>query len=905
MKRIVSLFMALALLLLFIPAEVSAATVRPNAPSFMIQSNRLYLDGNQTSTSYIFLRYDFLLIRASDYSPSILSQLDVDNILSITASALLIVPGAENVLTETTLKAYPNPKVPVAFGDVILARDNGSITGKASQWCVITLHPSMFTPASASSEGDLPKAADVTVTDSILSFAPSNIYTRYEYSIIPAKPSPDFTPEWIAMGAASDRSSDTLTANFLPYGTPYTICIRIEGDDKQGFLYTAVAGVPVTAPKVLFSLEKLGPLSGGEAGSTWYFSSNGGKKWETITVEPNEDAYIDLSKVFSKKDVPYQLKQAAPITDENGEAAVTPPEASAAILSGTFKPRPAFPKTLVVSAFVSKQYPENWTLTGSRETLEYSEDGVEWTPLRLDVGLPLLTAEQQSSGVKPTAYKIRIAPAESAALPASAPKKFAQVKQIKAPNAKPDYKKETIKIKNGLKYSVGEAGLPIDSLTFSVSAGEPIEIEDAISNRQVIYVYTPENGKKSRSAIQTVILAERAESPDDGEGLTISKSSLSLAKGFEYYGSKEKWGSFTKGDTKGMLRRKATAKYNAKTNTNTGLAASRPVKCEIAYSADGKSVQSLSMEQKKKIPLQSWNIASTNGGYVSSNASGNPVIVANEYSGTVSFTVSPSFASGDKDLVESFSVAVDSEEITPANGIYTLSNMSVGGAVTLTIFPKDRDTYGKSVYTVDVIAPQERSPYSVSFGSEGSYGNVTVTLSSSTGQARALNVDLVRVPEEKLIYQTQTAVGSSQVNYDKVVFDFKQALMDAGPGTYELRAYFAGGAETSDSPPVKTSRTFDKKEFGVTSFNLTAPDNLRPGDIITVTSLRDGFGNDLTAGSTYQWYRIANGTRYTISSGGNTASYTLTQEDIWHYIEVVICSNGIYYTQTIYKQVQW
>ena len=332
------------------------------------------------------------------------------------------------------------------------------------------------------------------------------------------------------------------------------------------------AAPPAAGPKVFYSSEKLGPLTGGEGGAIWYFST-GGKKWQFLTVEPEQEDFFDLSKVFGKNEVRFQLLTAERVTDG---VPLTPPETAVEVLEGTLKARPVFSREITLSAFVSEEHPANWTLTGADETLEYTSGG-EWTPFDAAAGLPLLTAEEQAFKVKPVSYLFRLAASEEGGVPPSAPRKFNQPKQVKAPGAKPDYKRETLKLKAGLLYGFGEADRPAGEIVFTMASGEPISLEDAIGSGHVVYLYAPENGKRSRSALQTVPLAGRGASPDEGEGLVFAKGAVSLQKNFEYYGSNEKWGPFTKGDQKGLARRKATAKYNPKTRTNTGFAASAAV----------------------------------------------------------------------------------------------------------------------------------------------------------------------------------------------------------------------------------------------------------------------------------------------------------------------------------------
>jgi hypothetical protein len=902
MKRLAGLFLALILLFGLFPAvgaeAANVSRARPSAPVFSVRSNQLYLDGSLAVTSFIFNRYDFLLVRSRDYSPALLAQCNTDSISQITAPVLWILPDPGDVLSRSTIMTT-GARVSIGFNDVLLARTKSDFTanGIASEWRVISLLPSLFAPSTALSQNDLPF---VRVTDSSLTVtlkAGNNIYTRFEYAIVPDLPPAGFIPQWIPLGSAYEQDGAPMTAYFLPSGSPFSICVRIEGDDKPGFLFARAQGLPATAPIVLYSREMIGPLSGGEHGSTWYFSSGGGKRWQTLTVKPGEERFIDISKVFGKGEIGFQLRKA--------ETAATPPDAAPIVLEGTFAPRPAFPKSLTLTAFVNEQYPANWTLTGSEEKLEYSTDGVKWTPLDPDTGLPLQTAEQQAQKVKAISYLIRVAADESAGTPASPSKKYTQPKQVKAPSAKPDYKRETIKLKSGLRYFIGD-DLPADASAFSTASSELVSIGDALDKNHKIYVFTPEAGKKSRSALQTVILAERGETPDQGEALILNKTSVSLQREFEYYGSKEKWGSFVKGDKSGLVRRKPTARYNAKTQTNTGFAASAAARCEILYSEDGKSVLAIEMERKQTVPLQSWGLSSLSGGtavYGLTDGDG-PSIVLLSPGGTASFSVSPIFASGGA-MIDSLTIALNGKELDPSGGVYSLRNLKAGDTVTLSAVPRDRNTYSRTKASIVVVPPLEASPRSVSFDTDstGFYGGVTVVLDSlpSSGRSRILHVDLVRLPQGTLVHQEKTAVASSSVPYDRLVFDFTKAMTDAGPGSYELRAYFKGTATTSDSVPVRASKTFAEEDFGVRDIDVTLPPSMTEGSTITVNRLRDAFGNDMITAATFQWYRIqrntwGGGTRTAVTQGGSTASYTLTGSDRGHFMEVLIQYKDTYYS---------
>lgn len=660
---------------------------------------------------------------------------------------------------------------------------------------------------------------------------------------------------------------------------------------------------PAAGPKVFYSLEKLGPLAGGAGGSLWYFST-GGKKWQVITVEPEQEAYIDLSKVFGKKDADFQLRRADLAA---GGIPPAPPETSSLALEGTLKARPVFSKEITLTAFISEENPLNWTLTGAEEALEFTSGGKEWTAFDAAAGLPLLTAEEQALKLKPVSYLFRVAASEDGGVPPSAPKKINQPKQVKAPSAKPDYKRETLKLKAGLQYGFGKADRPLGEIVFTVAGGEPVSVEDAINRGDTVYLYAPENGKKSRSAVQTIPLAPRGDSPDQGEGLILNKGSVSLQKNYEYYGGGEKWGPFTKGDEKGLVRRKATAKYNPKTKTNTGSAASGAVRYTVRYAEDGKAL-SVEREPKAAIPLQSWGLSRLEGGsadYGSFSGSQNGARIAlHSPNGAVSFVIAPSLAPEDAALADSITVFHKEKEIAPESGSYALSSLKAGDTVTLTVVPKDKNTYDRTSAVITVVMPPENPPGSVSFGHTGALGEVTVTLSEEVrfGQTRALIVDLVRMPEGKVLHTAQTAVSYSPAFYDRVDFDLRKPLLDAGPGSYELRAYFKGTAESSDSVPATAEITLDAEDFGVRFIEIAVPDTIYVGSEITVASLKDGLGNEIE-NPAYQWYRVSGSARSAISQDGGKAAYTPVQADAWFFLEVLIYHNKTYFSYTVNRQV--
>jgi hypothetical protein len=756
----------------------------------------------------------------------------------------------------------------------------------------------------------------------------NNIHTRYEYAVIPQSPPVGFLPDWIALGSSADRGGSPLTASFLPSSSPYSIYLRIEGDTHEGSPVVRQEGITLAEPRVLFALEMIGPLRGGAGGSTWYFNA-GGRTWETVTVAALDEGFIDISGLFGSRGAEFQLRRADRVPVEGGapgEFTLTSPDISPLVLEGTLKPRPVFPREIAIAAFVSEQHPENWTLTGhetsapgsSGGTLEFMAPGIEWTPFDVNVGLPLLTAAQQAARARGINYQFRVGASEANETPASTVRRIRQPRQTRAPGAKPDYNRETLKLRSGLNYFIGSADTARAEMTFIQASGEPVPINEALDNGLTVFVFASESGRRSRSAMQTVTLAPRGESPDQGEGLILNRNNAVLQRGFEYLGSRGRWGSFNKGDDEGWVRRRSTAKYNVRANTNTGFAASSPVRCTIRYSdADKRNISAIIMEQKQEIPLESWGLTALSGGSVAYNSFTDTVnqasIVLNSETSTVSFSIQPRLSAANTPLADSFHVSLNGSEIEAVSDRYALNGLNAGDVVTLTIMPRNRNIYRRSTATITILHPHERSPGSVAFGLPGTYGTVTVTMPEpvALGQSRTLQVDLVRLPERTVIHSETSVIVYTPDQARTALFDFRIALTGAGPGNYQLRAYFKGTATTSDSPAVVTPETsgrFTAADFGVNNWIVTtrgsavsSTNNPRVGSEIVIEEMRDAFGNILTA-SAIQWYRVSGGVRTAIPQSWNAAapatSYTPrdlpAQNDRGFTLEVDVFTNAVY-----------
>ena len=776
-------------------------------------------------------------------------------------------------------------------------------------------------PAVFSAEETEPSAPEdvsgdfsVIQTESSVIIIPDDPDTYFEYAIVAE--SEQNAPKWIAAGSAAMRGDTELTERFPPRSVPYEIWVRARG----GTEIVKRTGYIALKPKLMLDLEKIGPFVGASSGTTFYISYDGGSKWETHAAKPNSDLYIDLAKKIGKKEIQYVIRRAVPV-EEEGKITLSPPEDSVAVMEGIIQPRPALTKAVAVSGFAGENYPENWTLTGADAPLEYSaNDGVSWSPFDEKVGLPLLTVADQAARKKAASYSVRIASDEASGTPASAPKRYKQIKQVKAPKVKPDYKRETAKLKEGMLYAFGEADANVDALEFVEADGAPVSIEEAITKGQVVYIFTAENGKKSRSALQTMTLAPRAVSPDEGEGLVPKKSSVSVQKGFEYFGSKEKWGSFTKGDTEGLVRRKATAKYNTKTNINTGYAASRPVKCTIAYSEEAKGTPTITIEPKKSVPVTGWELTGSiqNGKIVNDSFGGkDAAIEADEVNSLVSLSVKPKFEAADEELVASVSLSLRGKEILPGeDGGFELKDLRPGEIAKLEVTPKDRDTYRLSEASLTVVMPAEKNPpLEVTFGSSdgarGNFGMVTVSFKPiALAQSRTLWVELI-VSGEVAGKVSAPAVYSSEfigADAQTLELDLRAAMRSAGPETFELRAYFAGGANSSDSAHVTAEKTFEQKHFSIWEVetdiahktgegdggeNEEEDDGvILPGDTLKVTVVRDAFGNDLLPAAAFQWWRSSSsggkGSPIPGEDGGYASSFTVPEDGSGRYYSVEI-----------------
>ena len=930
MKRLLTIMLTLALTagLIAAPPVYSAADTRPPAPEIYVERNQLRLDG-RALTMGDMLRYDFIAISRLDtyaFDPAKADEEDIrDALWKVPYVTIIPSPtdfGSGSFIVETNLK------ITIMAGDYIMVRRKADGTGRPSHWKIIQIAEEMLAFSTTATADDLP---GLTVTATDMKVTPKNLYTPYEYAIIPQGAPSGYVPEWILIGSATQSADGkTITASFRALSTAYYIRVRVEGDDKAGYLYKQAQGVVAKTPVLSIVGEYIGPLGSSENdGTVWYMSADGGNKWTTVTAQKGDSLYLELGRVFGKKEVNIELRSAKRIPGENDGSGAKPAGSAALVLKRTVKPRPAFPKEAKPTGFAGTANPANWTFSAAPKQLEYlPEGGIQWLMMSSSVGLPLLTASEQSSGIKPSKLQVRIPAQESTGTPASAPKRFSQQKQVKPPALKPDYKREVIKCKSGVYYYAGPE-VPVSSAPFK-AAGEFIDIAEALDKGYVIYVYTESTGKKSRSAVQTIRLAPRGEAPDYGEGVIIDKAKFKLQKGFEYYGLKAKWGGLGKGEKSGLVRRKATAKHNTKTGTSTGEAASRAIAVGFVYTEDGKNAVSLTMPSRKTLSLtnlspQDFSLCSMS--YSPSTSGTELFLVLDSASAKGGFAIKPELPAKDGvSLVKSIEVTQGSTVIEPKDGVYTFKDVALGTVCTVTLKPEQPDEYRTTKYTITAILPRTAPLYSVAFGTkDGDRGNIRVTLPSPLrfGESRKITLTLVRAVGSTVVHTVTDTLTFSPAAPNKTVYeyDWRAVLAKVGEGLYVVRAVCAGTpGQTSDSQPVTAGLSMPAV-LGPAVLLLAEPANkLTPavGDSYSVAVVTDILGTDLTGSAQFQWYRVSKvnpsdpGTPAAVSPlysgtliypGGSGRSYIVAEADKGYCIEVEVAWGGVVRRLSAFRSV--
>lgn len=919
MKRCLVILLAALLLMPGIPPARSASTLQ-SAPVIAVADNSLTIDGQFVAIPAIF-QYEILLLRENE------SGLQVAQFTTAQLNAFRVVIDPGNV----RLPCFRNNvQMKPSAGDTLYVRRMGSDKQPATEWGMARIDAKSLSIKNAQSDSDLPT---ITATDSEARFTLPDEYTSYEYAI--AEPGgSDSSLAWTAIGNATDNGSSTVAVKLRPRGTPYEIRARVKGDDQSG-LYSSAGGVTTTKPKVYLSFEIAGPFCGGDNGREFRISYDGGNKYTSISAPAGSDRYVDLSKVFGKKDVEIVivevLRPAAAADGEDGDAtaaAAAPVEKE--IFRMAYTPRAVLSNDVKIQPI--SQVSGNFTFTGlpAGQKAQYMIEGqtADYTNLNLDVGLPLLTMAAQSSGRKPAKLMLRVPANDAARTPASAPKKFTQPKQPKAPSIKPDYKKEQLKVKAGLFYAIADEGVLPEQATFQ-EASDLLDIADAITFGKVIYVYQGETDKKPRSAVQTIRLAPRLIKPDSGEGLLLdAKGKLRLDKGFEAYGTAEKWGNLKKGETKILVRRKTNAKFNSKAGTTTGNAASLSAGAEITYSEDGKTVTGFKMDAKAPVPVESLNAVAYSNlvlSYLPANGVMDPAVFdyrfaqlimvdAYYYTQESSFalSVAPKKDANGVSYAQEIAVKQGDREIERNdNGYYVCDRSRLGDVITLTLTPVDRNTYRETVYTFTIVEPlRSRPSYAVFSQGAGEKGILNVGMPSSILYGDSLTLTAVLVKRD-ITGTREISRKTTTFEYDPVdqwknnyfTFDFRDEITGADRGAYQATVYAeaAPGVYSQSESCESGDLIVNSNELKLSIVRLAVPDSgAVRGAQISVSAAVNALGSTV-ASPAYQWVRsafsiIGEYNPGTPIEGATAASYTLTDADVGFYVGVrVSAPSGLAY----------
>lgn len=929
------------------PAPALAVPLFP-APYAEIMQNNLFIDGSDNGipdgtldlvSTVNAMKYQILLVRADE---RVTVDVDVTETF-INTHRLFVNPHDMKI---GCVMQYTNRIVELTDGDSLYIREVGNSGLIVTEWKRIVISADMFVPNHATHYNQLP---DIEIEEASAVLTLPDNATRFEYAIVrPGQTDISWTP----VGDTSALTDLQVTVGFMPSASPYQFRVRIQGDDAYNYLYKWADGIPVTTPKVFLNEEVAGPFSGGKL---YAISTDGGEKYTTFETVPGIDGFFDLAKVFGKKEAGIIIKELTEVSSPevsnppaDGAESIQPPPVSEepkfteeVIFRATYNPRAVLPK-LKASAVVPDKIVENFSFTGVEmgQEYQYRIDGqsAAFLPIDMNVGLPLLTAQEQASGRKTAKVHIRVAANERTRTPASASKKFTQMKQPKAPKAKPDYKKEIIKIKNGMSYALGYADDVPEDLDFTDASGTELDIADSISDNMTVFVYLTATEKKPRSAIQVMKLAPRFVKPDDGEGITLdAKGKAKLVKGFEVMGENGKWGGLKKGETSFLLRQKNNAKYNTSSGSSTGNAASNPNKITLSYSEDGKKVERITMEKKEDAPLESLIVdIPANGNavmaYTSVDSDKNilqPGVVnyfiaqvdipSPKQANTSAFSVQINETSGDDGTRLVRSVTLTSSkgrEIPYKGGYYDCSGSVLDEVISIRVTPVDTDKYRETAYTLTVIKPLAGAVESASFGQsydfntgmETGMGWLNVTMVDFLGpddHPLTLTVDLVRLElsgDSVIHTQSQTFEYSTMnpfANNDFVI-DLREPLFNAGRGLYQAHIYANGVKnETSDSAVCISGYT-EILPSRLRPWELRVSGVLKSGTALVAESLTDYLGwqefiNDPTF--TIQWIRssrpVSESVQGTEIEGATDKTYVLTETDVGYYIGVKFGAQGV------------
>ena len=922
-KRIVACILVAVLLNGIFPGwlpQSEAAGLQP-APTAQIEKNTLLIGGRRVEVTDALMNYQFLLVRGAEgnrYQPK-----DFNDAF-IASHEIFVDPDRmkEGCLRWTASKTE---NITLEIGDLFYVR-KATKSVVYTQWQTLLLVPQMFALSSATSQSQLPGL--VMKEDSAV-ISPKDTYTEYEYAVVDLTNS-SAALTWQSVGSLYGRTERSITVNFLPRSTDFAIRVRVAGDDRPGYLYVQAKGIAATSPRVYLSSEVLGPFGGGASGRSWFVSTNGGSKWQLVNVGPGAERFIDLSKVFGKKEVEIIVREA-----KTGQE--NPNELTVNVLRQTYNPRPVFPKDISVTPMASASNPQNFSFSGygPGQAYEYRMDGQSqiYAPVSFAVGLPLLMATEQMSGKKAAKIYMRLPANTASYTPASLPKKFNQVKQVKAPGVKVDYKKETMKTKVGQFYAAATSAANPENLSYTAANGDVIDVSKFITDGATLYIYQGETDKKPRSAIQAVQLGQRFARPDDMEGLQFSAGKLKLLKGYEILGSAEKWGNLKKGDTEVLIRKKTNAKFNSKSGTTSGNAASAGTVMKINYDSDGKTILGVTMEGKLDLPLKSLGLEVPNGGngvtayapkigntdnrlipgvkdyYVAQsqmmNSSNQPLSTRFQlyFEGLVEDVNLPPIASAAL-------LRPNGQEVAAlTGGLYEVSNAKLGERYTLVLEPADPNAYRTTYYTVSIIEPLVTAPYSVEFGyGLNPWGRVAVTMRYNLTRNDELKLS-VRLVKVEAAGEREIAVKKETFQYDmenasnnnSFAFYFHEEMATAGRGLYRCYAYVDGEkGRSSNSESVRTGNLqVDLSDLRLCRLSTATSGDFAQGGTVSVTQGLDNVGNDLTAHMSLQWRYSTTGpitesNPGIVMTGVSSMMYPLKEADEGRYIGVRASALGAY-----------
>lgn len=909
MRKICAVFLAVALLAALLPAGMPAASAARAAPAVEVRNNRLYYGGRTLSMIDCIQTFKVLYVAKADRSKVTRQMLDEKPDNPPVAQMIYINP--ESVRNAYTAKAKD---LTLSAGDALFFALKPSGREGYSAFAELVLTAGMFGAGGAPSGGALPA---LELKGGSLVISPANIHTEYEYAIYPKDAASGFAPEWIPVGSASAAGSTTITVPLRPCSYEHTIRVRAAGD--EGGRYASVAGKAAASPVLSVPLETIAPLPGGKDGCYWYLSADGGKKYQKLYVPAGEDGQFDLSRVFGKNKLELVLKKSA--KDEK------PEEIGAVVLRATVNPRASFSKEYRPVPYVNEQYPYHWTLSGlpKNASLEYRVAGSEsWVPFPADTGLSLLTEAEQAIKKKAQKYEFRVAASEGTSTPASTVKKFTQPKQIKRPKLKLDYKKELVKLKSGVFYAFSEDDdASADELEFLPSDGE-VSLSDAITEGQTIYVYTGETEKKSRSAVVSATPAGRAETPDGDECIVLEKGKAKLMKGFEAYGSKNKWGSLAKGETAVLIRRKSEAKYNAKTGETAGEAASLPIEAKITYAADGKSVASVDAQRKKELIPASIRIRTrTNCAVTGRSGSDVEVLESGVYRYTLNLltlrdslgdamtcefelTLTQPKPEGGTSPAGGIVIAKNGQTLSQNEWSASLRSVRLGDSFTVTLLPRDRNTHRETVFTFGVLPPVMDAPTGAAWGSDPAKGTVRVTLANPLylGDYAKLRFELVKtVNGEQSVVHTATKdfKNTEQPSGMLVVqHDLSREITAAGIGRYHVNVTCVGTPGVwEDSAPASSPQILVYREDIAPKYAALTGGELQAGSRAGVERILNALGASVTA--SVQWITSTHSPSATDAGtpipGATGAAYTVTEAEEGLYLGARISGEGGFLTK--------